>query len=166
MTIGRLTYETQQAVLNLKEGKRGDVITHSQMKEIIGGKSCWEAKSEGYRHVSVALNICIRDHQVFWVRDPINKQWLCGTVDDVIKGQQRYVKKAARSAGKSLSIACCVETEEMNQEQRDQHKLQAILAGLQVHAANSQNKKYLENKRVREVDRLELLHLLVERKDG
>lgn len=135
-------YETRKALELLLKGKKGDVIDKATMAEHIG-RECWDSKGEGYRCVKSAMEAAI-NQGIYWQRDKAAGAYVCGTVDDVNKCQTGLLRQARKRANKSLRVAMCVETSEMNQDQRVQHSLNTIVAGLVVTATGAPLRKRIE----------------------
>lgn len=151
------SYETQRAFEMLRAGKKGDVIKSSDMSEQIG-RECWK-DMKGYRSVHAAIQRCIKQG-VYWYRDKEGQRYVCGDINDINKAQQSLLKQSNKRAKKSLDVALCCETSEMNDQQKMQHNLNTLIAGLVVTATSTPTRKKLDGRKVHQPKHDDLLKLI------
>lgn len=154
-------FESKKAYELFIAGKKGDVIERSKMTSQIN-RECWTGA--GYRYVRSGMERAIKDG-VFWYRDKDGQRYVCGSIDDINKAQMSLIRQSARRARKSLNVAACCKTEEMNKDQLAQHNLNTLMAGLVITASSSSTRKQLEGRKISQPDPKDLLRLVTGEKD-
>lgn len=137
------SYESQRAFELFSAGKVGDTISAEKMTEQIN-RDCWSGV--GYSYVNGAIKRCLNECNILWTRDRVGKCYRCEGVDGVNKAQQFLIKQAQGRAKKSLTVALCAKTDDMNNDQRNQHNINTLVAGLVVTATSSPTRKKLDGK--------------------
>lgn len=130
-----MRYATSAAIDAFREGKEGDQFTRDQMAKII--KESCELGTPGYGSVNVAIRHCETNYLICWRWVKEVQAWRYLTSEEASKVTGQLMRRARTKAKRSLRVSASVEVSKLSEDQRRQHNLSVLSAGLMVTAGSS-----------------------------
>lgn len=140
-----MRYATSAAIDKLKLGKPGDTITRDDMAKVV--KESCELGTPGYGSVNTAIKHCETNYQVVWRWDRDLKAYKCLNNSESVRVGGQLMRRARTKAKRSLRVASSVDEKKLTDEERRDHSLNVLSAGLMVTAGSSSFQKRVESDR-------------------
>ena len=139
-----MRYATSAAIDRLKEGKHGDIITRDEMASTIKESCAFD--TPGYRSVCGAIKFAEKQFHVVWRWDRDQQAWRCLDDCQSTKVASQNMLRARSRAKRSLVIASAVDVKKLGDEDRREHSLCVISAGIMATAGSSAFRKRVADK--------------------
>ena len=140
-----MRYATSAAIDKLKLGKPGDTITRDDMAKVV--KESCELGTPGYGSVNTAIKHCETNYQIVWRWDRDLKAYKCLNNSESVRVGGQLMRRARTKAKRSLRVASSVDEKKLTDEERRDHSLNVLSAGLMVTAGSSSFQKRVESDR-------------------
>ena len=138
-----MRYATSAAIDKLKLGKPGDTLDREAMAIAI--KESCELGTPGYGSVNTAIKHCETNYQIVWRWDRDLKAYKCLNSSESVRIGGQLMRRARTKAKRSLRVASSVDEKKLTNEERRDHSLNVLSAGLMVTAGSSSFQKKVKN---------------------
>ena len=113
----------------------------------VAKESC-ELGTPGYGSVNTAIKHCETNYQIVWRWDRDLQVYKCLNNSESVRVGGQLMRRARRKAKRSLRVASSVDEKKLTDEERRDHSLNVLSAGLMVTAGSSSFQKRVESDRI------------------